>query len=148
MEARHIAALLMKHQCCLATQHIKGEVNVVADLLSFVGSERGKGHPLAYDDPPNDILTDRFRSHLRSQVPESFNIVQLPNEILSWVSHMLRITELSLTVAKKEGTRAPTVSGVDGRDSVDNLDLNSRQGILAAVPNSSVESGRECYRNP
>ena len=145
MVARHIATLLMKHQCCLATQHIKGEVNMVADFLSFVGSERGKGHPLAYDDPPNDILTDRFRSHLRSQVPESFNIVQLPNEILSWVSHTLRITELSLTVAKKEGTRAPTGSGVDGRDSVDNLDLTAiRTSLCFPSSNANFSSRDSC----
>jgi hypothetical protein len=50
--ARHVAHLLMDNDCCLGTQHVKGELNVVADLLSFVGESRGKPHPLAFDDPP------------------------------------------------------------------------------------------------
>ena len=50
--ARHLANVLIEHNCCLASQHIRGEANVVADLLSFSGqSERGKPHPLASDDP-------------------------------------------------------------------------------------------------
>jgi hypothetical protein len=50
--ARKIAsACLMEPQCCLASQHIKGDLNCVADLLSFSGKDRGKGHPLAFDDP-------------------------------------------------------------------------------------------------
>ena len=137
MVARHIASLLMQHECCLATQHIKGEVNVVADLLSFVGTDRGKHHPLAYDDPPNDVLTHRFRSQLRSQVPECFNIVQLPKEILSWVSHMLRTTELSLIAVRKEGTRAQTGSGADGWVSADNPDLEATHTSLC-FPSSNA----------
>ena len=48
--ARHLATVLMDNSCCIASQHIKGDMNVVADLLSFSGtSERGKPHLLAYD---------------------------------------------------------------------------------------------------
>ncbi|KAI2504384.1 hypothetical protein MHU86_10063 [Fragilaria crotonensis] len=50
--ARHLATILMKYDCCIASQHIKGESNVVADLLSFAGNDnRDKTHPLAHDDP-------------------------------------------------------------------------------------------------
>ena len=70
--ARHLATTLLDHDCCIASQHIKGEMNVVADLLSFAGTgERGKDHPLAYDNPPNDTITQRFHSQLPSQVPEN-----------------------------------------------------------------------------
>ena len=79
--------ILLEYNCCLASQHIKGDLNVVADLLSFAGNgDRGKAHPLAYDDPPNDILTQRFRDYLPSQVPANFEICQLSSEILSWVT--------------------------------------------------------------
>ena len=116
--ARTLAQLLLEHDCCIASQHIKGELNVVADLLSFTGaSERGKPHPLAFDDPPDDILTQRFRSNLASQVPENFSISPLPNAILCWIIHVLQIAASSLTAAKKGSTRTPTESGVAGSDS-------------------------------
>ena len=48
-----MARLLMSQNGYLASQHLKGELNLVADWLCFVGSERnGKTHPLAFDDPP------------------------------------------------------------------------------------------------
>ena len=119
MVARHLASLLTKHNCCLASQHIRGELNVVADFLSFAGSnERGKKHPLAPDDPPNDVLTLRFRKHLTSQVPENFLISQLPEEILSWVTLVLQTATLSLEAAKKGATRERTASGDVGKVSV------------------------------
>ena len=94
MVARTLAKLLMTHNCCLASQHLKGELNLVADWLSFVGSEtRGKAHPLAFDDPPDDILTDRFHQSLPSQIPENFAISTLPNEILCWVTQVLQTAE-------------------------------------------------------
>ncbi|KAI2509039.1 hypothetical protein MHU86_5415 [Fragilaria crotonensis] len=109
--ARHLATILMKYDCCIASQHIKGESNVVADLLSFAGNDnRDKTHPLAHDDPPNDILTQRFRENLTSQVPENFDICQLPSEILCWVTQVLRIAALSLEAARKGDTRKPTGS--------------------------------------
>ena len=47
---RHVVTVLMDNSCCIASQNIKGDMNVVADLLSFSGtSERGKPHLLAYD---------------------------------------------------------------------------------------------------
>jgi hypothetical protein len=85
--ARKLATVLIDYDACLASQHIKGEMNVVADLLSFSGtSERGKPHPLAEDDPPNDVLTHRFLHELTEQVPAAFNISQLPNKVLSFVT--------------------------------------------------------------
>ena len=113
--ARHLATILLEYNCCLASQHIKGDLNVVADLLSFAGNgDRGKAHPLAYDDPPNDILTQRFRDYLPSQVPANFEICQLPSEILSWVTRVLRITASSLGVVRKAGMRTSTESGDGG----------------------------------
>jgi hypothetical protein len=57
---------------------VKGELNLVADLLSFSGESRGKRHPLAFDEPANDVQTARFLSTFPSQVPENFVISQFP----------------------------------------------------------------------
>jgi hypothetical protein len=106
----------MTFKCCLASQqHVKGELNIVADLLSFAGKGRGKGHPLAFDDPSNDELTERFLTALPSQVPENFVISQLPEDILCWVTRVLRVAESYLTGDRKEATKSTTELGDGGR---------------------------------
>ena len=112
--ARKIASLLMEFQCCLASQHIKGDLNCVADLLSFSGKDRGKGHPLAFDDPANDELTARFLTTLPSQVPASFVISQLPGDILSWTVQVLLLAESSLTGGRRAATKSSTGPGGGG----------------------------------
>jgi hypothetical protein len=122
--ARHVAQLVLDADCCLASQHIRGELNFVADLLSFAGNiERagGKRHPIAYDDPPNDVLTQRFHLYYPEQIPEGFEILQLPSEILSWVSSVLQIAASSLIADKKEATKSRTAPGGDGGDSATGL---------------------------
>ena len=122
--ARKLAALLIDYDACLASQHIKGTMNVVADLLSFSGtSERGKPHPLAHDDPPNDELTQRFRDELTEQVPENFSISQLPREVLCFVTHALLIAASSLGVAASPDMKTLTESGVVGSDSADSAEM-------------------------
>jgi hypothetical protein len=116
--ARKLARTLLKYNCCLASQHVKGELNIVADLLSFEGNDRGKHHPLAYDQPPNDVLTERFIKHLPTQVTEHFNISQLPEEISSWIMRVLRIVESSMTDSKRAAMRDSTDYGEDGRATV------------------------------
>jgi hypothetical protein len=117
--AQKVATLLMENSCCIASQHLKGELNLVADWLSFVGSAgRGKEHPLAFDNPPNDVLTARFHHLLPSQIPENFVIAQLPSEILSWIAQVLRIAESSLTEDRKGATKAATECGAGGPNSV------------------------------
>ena len=64
--ARKIARLLLRSSHCLASQHIKGDDNVVSDLLSFAGNVRGYDHPLALDIPSDETLTQRFHDHLPS----------------------------------------------------------------------------------
>ena len=110
--ARKIATLMIDFRCCLASQHLKGELNVVADLLSFAGdASRGKSHPIAADMPANDELTSRFLASYPSQVPESFAISQLPDEVLSWATQVLRVAESSLTADRKAATNHTTGPG-------------------------------------
>lgn len=113
--ARKLAELLIEHKCCLASQHLKGELNVVADLLSFAGDDsRGKKHPIAADRPANDELTRRFLTSYPSQVPENFAISQLPEEILSWTTQVLRVAESYLTADRKAATKLTTEPGDGG----------------------------------
>lgn len=115
--ARKIATLLIDFRCCLASQHLKGELNVVADLLSFAGDDsRGKSHPIAADMPANDELTCRFLSSFPSQVPANFAISQLPDEILSWTTQVLRAAESYLTDDKKAAMSRTTEHGAGGMD--------------------------------
>ena len=85
MVARHVALLVLNAGCCPVSQHIQGELNTVADLLSFAGGITrvgGKRHPLAFDGPPNHILTQRFHLYYPEQIPENFRISQLPARFL------------------------------------------------------------------
>jgi hypothetical protein len=115
--ARQVALLVLNAGCCLASQHIRGDLNVIADLLSFSGGitrAGGKRHPIAFDDPPNNILTQRFHLYYMEQIPENFKISQLPSEILSWVLSILRIAASSLTVESKTATKPTTEPGGAG----------------------------------
>jgi hypothetical protein len=100
-------------------QHIKGELNVVADLLSFEGIDRGKVHPIAFDRPAKDELTSSFLTHYPSQVPANFVISQLPTEILSWSMQVLRVAESYLTDAKRAAMCPLTGPGGGGKDIAD-----------------------------
>jgi len=119
--ARHVALLVLNAGCCLASQHIQGDLNTVADLLSFSGDitrAGGKRHPIAFDDPPNDILTKRFHLYYAAQIPKNFEIYQLPSEILSWVSSVLQTAASSLMAELKKVTSPTTVPGDAGSASV------------------------------
>ena len=130
--ARHVASLVLEANCCLASQHIQDKLNTVADLLSFAGSRTRAGakrHSIAFDDPPNDILTQRFHLHYSEQIPENFKISQLPNAILSWVLSVLQIAASSLTAESKGVTKPMIGRGTAGSGSVteqaDELTLSS-----------------------
>jgi hypothetical protein len=73
--ARKLATLIADSEHCLASQHIKGDANLVADLLScWSGDVRGSQHPLAMDQPSDEELTRRFHSHHPQLIPECFRI--------------------------------------------------------------------------
>jgi hypothetical protein len=118
MIARKIARLIIGSSHSLASQHLKGELNVVADLLSYSGTSREKPHPLAADNPDNAELTRRFHSSLPQLIPESFEICQLPAEILSFATLVLQTTESSYIRSRKLRTKAGTEFGGVGDTSV------------------------------
>lgn len=49
--ARHIAKTISQHSAQLSLQHLDGEKNQVADLLSFAADSRGRVNPITSDDP-------------------------------------------------------------------------------------------------
>ena len=74
--ARKLAQLLMEHQCCLASQRKKEELNLVSDWLSFLsGSERGKHHPLAFDNPADDVPSRPDSGELRNLTAAQRDII-------------------------------------------------------------------------
>jgi hypothetical protein len=93
--ARKVARLITATTHCLASQHLKGSLNVVADLLSYCGLSRAAPHPIAADNPDDRTLTRRFHSLLPQLIPHNFEISPVPDEILSFVVLVLRTTELS-----------------------------------------------------
>jgi hypothetical protein len=120
MVARHITHKVLGMDCCISSQYIKGELNLIADLLSFTGNltrAGGKTHPLAADDPPNDVLTQRLHSTYPDQIPAHFAISQLPDDILSWASRVLQTTASSLIADKRAARKTMIESSVDGSDS-------------------------------
>jgi hypothetical protein len=109
--ARKLVTLITDSEHCLASQHIKGDANLVAGLLSWSGNVRGSPHPLAMDQPSDEELTRRFHSHLPQLIPEYFQISLLPSEILSWITLALRTAESSWIRKTSRDTKVGTESG-------------------------------------
>jgi hypothetical protein len=140
--ARKLARLTTASTHCLASQHLKGEQNIVSDLLSFAGTARGYAHPLAPDWPSDSVLTQRFHSLIPQLIPQDFEISPLPSEISSFVILALQTIESSLIQNKRRHTRSETESGADGSRSVpkqgSTLTLSSLN-YSTEKPNSSSE---------
>jgi len=83
MATRKYAETLMNQNCCLYSQHIQGAKNNVADALSRMHN---------YSPP---CLHAYISKNFPSQVPTTFHIVQLPQEISSWlISWLQKVKEL------------------------------------------------------
>jgi hypothetical protein len=117
MVARQLATLVLESDHCLASQHLKGTLNIVADFLSFDGSSREKPHPLAFDSPTDTVLTQRFHQYLPAQIPANFVISPLPSKILSWVAVILQTHESYVKADKRPPMNPKTAAGDDGLDS-------------------------------
>ena len=59
--ARHLATVILNSGHCLAGQHLAGEHNIVADLLSFAGNQRGYPYPLAPDFPDDETIVAQVK---------------------------------------------------------------------------------------
>jgi hypothetical protein len=100
---------------CLFSQHLKGAANKVADTLSFAGSERGEMNDLTKDNPPDDVLTQRFHNSYSQIIPKDFRISPLPPDVLCFVQQVVQITELTYMQHKKTLTTKVTECSRDGK---------------------------------
>ena len=112
--ARRLATLILESSHCLASQHLQGEFNVVPDLLSFAGCQRGDPHPLASDFPSDDVLTQRFHTYAPQLIPPAFAISPLPSEISSFVLQALQIAESSWNQNRRRLSKGKTELGDGG----------------------------------
>ena len=118
--ARKLAELVTASKNFLTSQHVPGDQNQIADWLTFEGTERQENgtavvNPIAYDCPSNDQLTQRCHSHYPQLVPPSFEISQLPPEILSFAQLVLRTIELSLIQKENRAKREANEPGAGGK---------------------------------
>jgi hypothetical protein len=52
---------------------MKGEENFIVDLLSWAGNVGGSEHPLTFDNPSDEELTQGYHSYLPRMIPQSFH---------------------------------------------------------------------------
>ncbi len=109
---RHYATLLINNHCCLYSQHIKGVSNKVADALSR----------LHHYSP--DQLTSFILQNYPSQVPPTFQIAPLPQEISSWVISWLQSFKEPTESDKEQKTRK-TEFGPGGANTAASYAMNT-----------------------
>ena len=75
--ARKFALFMMKKESSLYSEHFKGESNSVAGILSreFLSNKSN--------------LTNYLYCMFPKQMPKNFKIIDLPNEIVCWISSIL-----------------------------------------------------------
>jgi hypothetical protein len=82
----------------------------------FCGIENNVADALSQDmDRSDDKLTQILFTHVLSQVPNSFKIVPLPNEIVSWATSLLRRLPMQPQYSK-EHTKTTLGRGNDGKN--------------------------------
>jgi hypothetical protein len=124
---RRLAHLMTESGNCLFGQHLKGSYNFVADWLSFAGHHRDhdKPHPFAADEPPNDILTQRFHTYCPQLIPRTFSISPLPSEVSSFVEQVVQTMELSFMESRKLQMPEKTDPQSGGNNSAPQLALST-----------------------
>jgi hypothetical protein len=115
---RHFSELTLDRKFCHYTIWFKGEENDVSDALS------------RDDDRSDEELTHLLYSHVPEQMPEHFNIVPLPNEIVSWVTCQLQRLPVKEQLREKR-KRTKIGRGGDG---------SSTATLLASPPTSTSTS--------
>ncbi len=125
--ARHYATILISNHCCLYSQHIKGINNKVADTLSRL-----------HDYSP-ESLTTFISQHYPSQVPPTFHLAPLPQEISSWVTSWLQSIK-EPTESGKEQKEKKTEFGRDGANTVASSAMNKTCSLPIYPQDSEPDS--------
>lgn len=101
--ARKFANIIIEYDLVLHPEHIPGQKNKVADLLTR-----------ADDFPYNDELTALILEKFTNQVPPTFHIAPVPSEITSWLTSIGLHTSEYCMERPKSQMRIPTVLGAAG----------------------------------
>ena len=99
--ARKFAYLCMEANICHFSQWFPGKENDVSDALS------------RDDDRSDEELTNILYSHVPEQMPPHFEIVPLPQEIVSWLTSLLSTLPVK-TQLQERHTRTKLGRGEDG----------------------------------
>jgi len=128
--SRKIAWAAIESDAQIMAQHFQGTKNIVADLLSFAGDERGKTHKLTVDNPPDSVLTQRILTHYPQLVPQCFEISRLPAEVLSFACATIRTLEGSWIRSKKGHSRRRKRYGDDGCNISEGWELSTVSSMM------------------
>jgi hypothetical protein len=126
LAARKYAQILMQYNCYLYSQHIKGIHNNVADALSRL-----------HHYSPNDLQHHIFLNY-PSQVPPTFYIAPLPQEISSWMISWLQKVKQP-TESDKEQKIRKTGCGKGGVNTVESSTMSTTHSCKTYPQNSEPD---------
>jgi hypothetical protein len=101
--SRHHARMMLENEICEYSQWMPGDENNVADSLS------------RDDNVPDKLLAHLLRKNYPEQVPADLTIVQLPSEIVSWLTSLLQRLPVR-TQSLEKHMRTKIGLGVAGAD--------------------------------
>ena len=130
--ARHHASLMINAGIKEYSQWFEGKKNQVADALS-------REFELTKQN-----LTNTLRSSFPSQLPEHFEIVQLPIEISSWLISLLQKLPVKEQL-REEHTKAKLDPGDDSSCTSCQSDLKTTNSLSLSPSLNKIES---CVRSP
>ena len=126
--ARKIASIVIKSQNFIVPRHLPGSLNSIADWLFFEGRERMEHgsrkpvvNPIAYDYPPNDVVSHRVLSSFSQLVLAGFRILHLPTEVILFACQATQIFELSMMQKLRQENKPMTGFGEGGAASARTL---------------------------
>jgi len=124
---RKIAEIMMTAQATVHPHWIPGASNDIADILS------------RDFDIPDDVLTHLLPLLFPGQLPRSFTIAPLPNEISSWLTSLLQSLP-EPTQSLKEHARSKVLLGLIGQFSVDKLDWDLIYFLIQSTSHTTAPS--------
>ncbi len=135
---RQLATIMLNSNQGLFGQHLRGTKNVVADLLSFTGNQRGTPHPLAPDPTLSDTtLTSLFHSYCPQLIPQHFEIRQLPPDVSSFVELVMQTTESSFMQYRNQPTDEKNKPSPNGQTSANPPALTTYSSMTYPQTNST-----------
>jgi hypothetical protein len=134
--ARSLSRNLMQSHSVVFPVHIPGKKNIVADFLS------------RHSSWTDQDLSNHCHTHFHSQIPQTFEVKPLPNELVSWIWQMLQLATSSSTASKRALSRNTTAHGHAGVNSSSasawSTTCSSTASVLPAANSSLSDSSKPC----